>query len=414
MAENWINYPHGHLIYDAHHNEWNMCEAFDPTAEPPEDSFEDDAYPDIEGDNEMGVAALVERQNAPLVLSTDALEDSYDRLASEGQTPQWEKLEDVLRLRYGFILPDRPPLPLPLPNQALDQAWNGARMTLHDTETEWDPPESIKAHVSNFVTGMLAKDVPADMWDMHDLSPARAAISSPHVRIKRVCQGDHIWYRLMPLSRGLAEDENWDLLVQDPVTALECVRAAPSGVTKKDLAEHLWAFGRPFRTLMTISPPLPKPDAFPASTSTEPRPTADLAAPTHRPYSNGGLGWRYAKYKPTKLDYMAYEDKLARFFKADRGRAAIQLGGIVWRLAIEHVPLDILPDGPVESELVSYERMDGELVGGWEDRISLDELDMISGVYKVFTCEQRVTEHCRMTLTFERYSHRHPTHVSAG
>ncbi|KAF7977676.1 hypothetical protein HWV62_2912 [Athelia sp. TMB] len=393
VAENWINYPHGHLIYDAHHNEWNMCEAFDPTAEAPEESFEDDGYPDIEADYGIGEATSAEGQNAPLVLRTEALEDSYDRPASDGQAPQWENLEDLLRLRYGFIVPDRPPLPLP--NQSLDRAWNAARMTLHDTETEWDPPETMKAHVSNFVFGILAHDVPVDMWDLDDLSPARAQISSVHVRIRRVCQRDQVWYRLVPSSPGPAADENWDLLVGDPVTALECLRGAPSGITKTDLAEFLWAFGRPFRTLMRISPPLPMPDTLPASTSSPPPPFADLAAPTHRPYSNGGLGWRYAGYKPTKLDYIAYEDKLARFFKAGRGRAAIQLGGIVWRLAIEHVALDILPDGPVESESVSYECMDGELAGGWEDQITPNELEIISGVYK-------------------HHSHRHRTHVSAG
>ncbi|KZP04089.1 hypothetical protein FIBSPDRAFT_767968, partial [Athelia psychrophila] len=97
------------------------------------------------------------------------------------------------------------------------------------------------------------------------------------------------------------------------------------------------------------------------------------------------LGERHVNYKPDVVDYKGYERDRATFLLSDRARAALLEGGIVWRLAIEHLKFDDVIGGPAELDSGLYERFDGELVGGWDDKLTNDELDLICGVYKIFT-----------------------------
>lgn len=96
-------------------------------------------------------------------------------------------------------------------------------------------------------------------------------------------------------------------------------------------------------------------------------------------------------YKPDVVDYKGYERDRATFLLSDRARAALLEGGIVWRLAIEHLKFDDVIGGPAELDSGLYERFDGELVGGWDDKLTNDELDLICGVYKIFTGEPNLS-----------------------
>ncbi|KZP26418.1 hypothetical protein FIBSPDRAFT_732308 [Athelia psychrophila] len=101
--------------------------------------------------------------------------------------------------------------------------------------------------------------------------------------------------------------------------------------------------------------------------------------------SQGGLGSRPSGFEPSMLDLRAYEYRRGKFLQSDRARAAALRGGIVWRLAMESFTREQILDGPTDLATSLYARMDGESEGAWDDQLSDEELDLICGVYKVYT-----------------------------
>ncbi|KZP19820.1 hypothetical protein FIBSPDRAFT_743283 [Athelia psychrophila] len=116
----------------------------------------------------------------------------------------------------------------------------------------------------------------------------------------------------------------------------------------------------------------------------DPAPPPPLVPRIGRYYCSG-LGERSAGYNPDLLDYMGYERDRTHFLMSDRARAVMEEGGIVWRLGIEHLNYDDVVGGPVDVAAGLYERFDGEPVGGWDDKLTDHELDLMCGVYKIFT-----------------------------
>jgi hypothetical protein len=102
------------------------------------------------------------------------------------------------------------------------------------------------------------------------------------------------------------------------------------------------------------------------------------------------LGWRPPSHRPTTYEYNYYESICTAFFRHPHSRtAACKKGGIVWCLSLESASslIDkIVLDGPSEEVLShgTYSRSDGTL---WDDEVSENKMDLICGVYKVFTGE---------------------------
>jgi hypothetical protein len=101
-----------------------------------------------------------------------------------------------------------------------------------------------------------------------------------------------------------------------------------------------------------------------------------------------GLGWRYPDYKPDVVDYAAYESARDAFFRQPHARAALLKGGIIWRLAKEHFGLnyDAVIAGPSDNVYdngLFLHFSDGQI--SLDDDLSEAELDLICGVYKVYT-----------------------------
>ena len=100
------------------------------------------------------------------------------------------------------------------------------------------------------------------------------------------------------------------------------------------------------------------------------------------------LGWRMQDFSPYDWDYKAYEERAREVLLQPKARAAVQMGGIVWRLAVH-----LLGEEAVRS-------LDGPSADVWRhgqefcpergdclyaDSLSIDELDVVCGVYKVYT-----------------------------
>lgn len=47
--------------------------------------------------------------------------------------------------------------------------------------------------------------------------------------------------------------------------------------------------------------------------------------------------------------------------------------------------------GPVDLSAAVYERFEGEPVGGWDDQLTENELNLICGVYRIFAGEGQLT-----------------------
>src|SRR5882724_10635877 len=98
-----------------------------------------------------------------------------------------------------------------------------------------------------------------------------------------------------------------------------------------------------------------------------------------------GLGWQPPGYKPDVLDYTLYEDAQYVLLHHPHEHVALMHGGIVWCLALESVSDNAVLMGPsldVFSEGSFLSSADGYL---WDNILLEDEVEVVCGVYKVYT-----------------------------
>lgn len=373
VQQQWASMAEGHLRYNSFRDEWDYCELFDPSA----DAIVEDDYDDLVHDYFHGQDSVDDvlqetphsRRGLDAVpppstpFGTNNLHLAYIDHHSAAVFMQPESMDVILRLRYGFCGPPGPPVPE-------DGSWHFARKTLSDTESLWSWPE-LQGQVYNFVLTAISGNVPPALWDLDPASASPIMFFNDDLVVERVTNGSRIFYRIVPRHGPTGEDQLWDLLVPDAITAVECIRRSNPSLGKAAFVHFFAQTGRPFSTRKPIHPPPP-----PAS------------APRLRSYFPDGLSERHVKYEPDALDYKGYERDRTGFLLSDRGRAAIQEGGIVWRLAFEHLRLDDVLAGPVDLTAALYERFEGEPVGGWDDHLTDNELNLMSGVYRIFTGEQ--------------------------
>ncbi|KZP08142.1 hypothetical protein FIBSPDRAFT_761900 [Athelia psychrophila] len=100
------------------------------------------------------------------------------------------------------------------------------------------------------------------------------------------------------------------------------------------------------------------------------------------------MGWREATWKPSPHDYAGYWFNLRDWMTTSRARAALMSGGIVWRVCLEVlVPedLQLVLLGPDYAGHGKRVRFDGEQHESWDNTLTEDDMDVISGVYKMYT-----------------------------
>src|SRR5262249_39959434 len=137
--------------------------------------------------------------------------------------------------------------------------------------------------------------------------------TNPNIALYRRPFQEGIFYHIVPVSDS-PEDISWDLVVQDPVTAVQCCRHE-WGPSRSHVAQHLLEMGIAFSTRLR--------------TLRQPR----FQHPGPHPYV--GLGWRSKGYKPDWSDYTGYLAHQAIFLRKPHARAALLKGGILWRLSCE-------------------------------------------------------------------------------
>ena len=95
-----------------------------------------------------------------------------------------------------------------------------------------------------------------------------------------------------------------------------------------------------------------------------------------------GLGTRPAQFRPSIIDYNEYVRRREDLLRGPRGRAALMHGGLVARIARDVLDVNIVLDGPSPNSITVGQHGPFFL---FDDRLTADDLDVICGVYYVFS-----------------------------
>jgi len=163
---------------------------------------------------------------------------------------------------------------------------------------------------------------------------------------------------------GPARHVSWKLIIQDPLSLLQIEREGWD-CDPYDLILNLIKKGVPFQIL--------HPQKLEG---------AQL-------YNHPGPALHPTGKAPTRLDYLAYRQELASFFTQypHAYAAALSAGGIMWRIAMDVLPL------PRESDITRQFHPNGCVsltVDGdryWTPRLTSREEEVIVGVYKWSACK---------------------------
>ncbi|KAJ7085985.1 hypothetical protein C8R43DRAFT_965154 [Mycena crocata] len=340
----WDEFAPEQRRFDSFHNEWDLCAEFAPDAEPPADWEDDD---DDENDGNVPENLFPEREEPTVAQASAASERALDRAYSlvpnEVYAPhQIEPPHDYAELadscermayfRYGYSIPTsrvEPGVPVDastVPPVALIEKLVGKAKIMPTTESA---KHNLGLFFSQCRTGKVSTDVSREFYDFHD--PSSDIYS------------------------------DWPINGWGPGVSV--------------VAGRLLSRGIPFRLCLhekRIQPP----PCLPMKNNG-----------IKRVNVFSGLGYRPKDYKPDLRDYKGYVALRSNFLRTPRGRAALQYGGIVGRLARFEVPDDEVIVGPTNSVFITGACWrDGENMGSFcDDELTADEIDLICGVYHIST-----------------------------
>ena len=376
VAELWEDYAPSQRRYNGFTDEWDICSEFDPDVTHLDDD-EDDMADTQYAATDIGSPSdnIVTSAAAALALLPRRLNESiWNEVnphyqpevcpsAIDSATPH-DTVVNIAHYRYGLILGSTyvggsPSLP----------DWDTARRALGSNaggSVHPDARNAIRELVGSFFE--VAKgDIRHPHKTLWDLDPrgdqylfkrSNVAIS---LCVEETSIGTVYWLE----SRNLHPSRNapWRILVQDPATAIECLRRR-WGPHLVDIAFELYSRGMAFKTCLAV----------------------DYCISLDRP-AVIGLGYRLSGYTPSKQDYATCESIRNIFLTSPRARAALLKGGIIWRLARDVIPEAALLSGPSEEVYKTGQQIECNNGSYLDDDLTDDELNLISGVYKVFTGE---------------------------
>jgi len=387
----WTSDDHADKRYDGFSHQVDICDLFDegfmkelkPVADDP--VYEDlssiqQAIPYVEPpedpDNAFNFGALAEE------VKVDVDEDDI-RVGLP--------VHDRLFYSYGLRIP--PGSPIPTPSIAM-LPWDSTKTALgilHDGKLDAEARATLQAFATfpamkrkfDGATEEFCDLMPHHPLSLHGRHPNFAVGHLPQpYRKDNTSEEDRNWYILLPhedIDREF-RDIPCDLAFDNPLSALVAVRAVCTSVerqpairTVSGLANFLAKHGVPFRTL--------RPTLFPR---------VDVVEGTAT-----GLGVRKTDFRPTLRDLEVYHELLHNFFRHPRSRAALTYGGIIWRIAIDHMAWDGAGEGPsfVWSGLgCEWDHIAGFVLADrtelHDDCLSQSDVNLISGMYYVWTADR--------------------------
>ena len=358
VYELWGNYANSQKRYDGLVDEWDVCTEFDPDAVAPNNSDEDDDYQDTPFEAQQLQGTI------PDAIVWQEVNLNYEPESASTAVENTQAFDDIVRYRYGVCIPPGLYPGIHLTNRPewkeIRRIIGNERAELQDRRLQEATRDIVQCLLD--VGKGLVTTIPSLLWDLNQhnhwyLYNRTELVTS--IQKKNTDQG--VIYLIRTNKLPAANNVQWALVLEDPATALECLRRhwGPHFV---DIANQLCSRGHPFSTCI----PGPSPIA-------QPRPPII------------SLGYRSKGYIPLPCDYAAYEGLRNKFLATPRGRAALLKGGIIWRLAREIIPEVAVLTGPSSEASTTGQALACEGQYLWDDQLSEEELDLISGVYKVYT-----------------------------
>ena len=205
-------------------------------------------------------------------------------------------------------------------------------------------------------------DLPGANWDLGSIAWLEQGLKRLRVEIvTRVSSKQGKLYVIRPTTSS-QDSSSWFVATSSSTAVLFVFRKQL--LTMRDIATSFLDLGIPFNTVVE-------------------RKKEDAPIPPYR-YRPRGLDARPKGFQPSESDYRAYIQSRDNVLRSPRARVLRLRGGIIGRLALEAVPNIAVLEGPSFCD---------EVIGHTDNTVFLDDfitendLNIISGVYRVHTCQ---------------------------
>ena len=361
--------------YDSVSNCWHVCDYFAPDL-PDDDDDDDYGGGGDSGNDDMDMDVVPDRDAVDAFIDK-RIDQPTNRLFALGITPSSDQgpevdlrhepnCIDILKYMtsfYGFV----PPLPIPstdsVPIEKKD--WDDCLKSVGLKNGNHPPLPGLTGPIVDFVRRLNGGCALQFEWDI--LPGNRQPLKPKALECFHVLKKGLFVVNGSFLVDGNSTD--WQIAVTTSANALYTLRyilQSSEYPSSAALTRHLAEEGIPFYTLLRLDP-------FPSS--------VDLNAFSIR------IPRRAANYRFTLADFDSYVAERKQLLATPRARAAILQGGIVGRLAKEHLEVDSVTFGP--SSYVTSLRLGSTVeVAGvtyWDDGLCDDELAVICGLYCCYT-----------------------------
>ena len=365
LAETWDLYPKVHKRYDPFRNEWDICPLLVPQIEPRMMGDEEDDDDDDTPGADTSVDVPSQPHGTPSSLADSFARDLH-RVLEEiavGFHPMLEPLHMVATKAYGLAAQVVEDPSLPYEKYSATAIAKKLGFYVEDEPTDPGLYRRLSALVASLETDEASPRASGCVWDLASTSYDYVLYwPHPSMHVDQVSLNRSLWYRIN-YQYQREDGEFWALVVNIGTTVLELYRHHEIATTR-DAARFLVKRGIAFHTLA-------------------PRHTERILHERQE-----GLGIRPAGYVFTPDDYRVYLHRVRCLLSRSKARAALLLGGIVWRIAVEVLGDDaaeLACAGPSTEAYESGSTFRPQRGDDWvDDALSPEELDLICGVYQLY------------------------------
>ena len=380
----WAVHPTGYREYNSFFDEWDMWFPSDWASSDPDTQLQAQGNDTVHAlpRSALNSVSNTTQPDAGGPGTIQAL-DPDATLWHDDETDD-AALPSILESWYGISLTDTRRLPevdYTTWVQRLPQIFSEEAVNIPQ-----DPEQQsiIAGWVSSMLGGDLRSRVLRYTWDLDPLHTSylfrglrvKSCMYMDHLRAPRHVEetDDIVRWVLVKFKRD-PDEQPWSIITT-AMGAIWLARRVSEVDTTKDALLSLVSAGVPVRTGMLLQRP-------PPPMYTLPLPSRRLMLPP----------WRKKGHRPTVLDYDSYCQRVLELAGRPHARAAWLKGGIVWRI-MRHVTgreshienQGDMGDGP--STQTSHHQpitvnTQGEAY--YDDGLSLEELDIIAGIVKVYT-----------------------------
>jgi hypothetical protein len=358
VESTFYDYGPNQRVFDPFYNEWDICSELAPDDIPTD--VEIARYMGTDEDEDQGSSIPPNTHGDPIDYNLDLAEGLHVGAETGSKMLQFDDLSTILYTRYGII---RTANSQPSISLSANEIETMGRI-IGNAQTGLAAPWQglLGALIKGLAHSGNGMPPSPPLRDLDDFTSITNLIRESNVMVTQL---EHEFCKWILLEGREFEytPTLWKIVVSDAASALQCLRGN-WGPRDSDIVRNLCQRGIRFHSLTPIPP------SYYESLLRQPS-----ILPRYRRHG----------YKPDPVAYMAYEDKRDELLKLPHARAALTMGGIVWRLSIEVIGLEKVLTGPSADAWKFGSRHHARGMGtSCEDALSEDELDLICGVYKTY------------------------------